>query len=88
MSLSTVSGNASIIFDLYGGLTAEGSESTGLDAITSFKMVATNGDDLKSLTPEELQPVKEYVISTELPLQGNYEKVGDSQGIEGIEKTF
>ena len=60
---------------------------SGLGAITSFKLVSTTGSELKSLVPQELQPTKEYVASTELPLEGKYEQRGFKESDDGKEQT-
>lgn len=43
----------------------------GLQEVTSFFMVSTGGEELWSLSPLVLQETKEYVASSDLPIEGN-----------------
>ena len=80
-----------MIFDIYGGVAKEGSELadssdvSGLGTIISFKLASITGGELKSLTLQELQPAKEYMASTKLPLEGKHEQRGFKESDEGKE---
>lgn len=62
---------ATIVFDIFGGVSSGGDEMKGLQEVTSFFMVSTGGEELRSLSPLVLQESKEYVATSDLPAEGN-----------------